>query len=58
MSRHYHIITCDDENALNNFVNMRRVGIRPVLTNEPKRKEGETKDQRIKRWVSETVQLS
>jgi len=33
MSRHYHIITCDDENVLNNFVNMGRVGIRPVITN-------------------------
>lgn len=58
MSKHYHIITCDDENALNNFVNMRRVGIRPVLTNEPKRKEGETEDQRIARWVAKTVQMN
>ncbi len=58
MSRHYHIITCDDENALNNFVNIDRVGIHPVLTNEPKRKEGETEDQRIKRWVSNTVQMN
>jgi len=31
MSRHYHIITCDDGNALNNFVNMGRIGIRPVV---------------------------
>ncbi len=31
MSRHYHIITCDDENVLNDFVNMGRVGIRPVI---------------------------
>ena len=31
MSRHYHVITCDDENTLNNFMNIRRVGIRPVI---------------------------
>ena len=58
MSRHYHIITCDDENALNDFVNMGRVGIRPVLTKEPKRKEGETEVQWIERWISKTVQMN
>lgn len=30
MNRHYHIITCDDENTFDNFVNMGIVGIRPV----------------------------
>ncbi len=31
MNRHYHIITCDDENTLDNFVNMGIVGIRLVI---------------------------
>ena len=30
MNRHYHIITCDDESTLDNFVNMGIVGIRSV----------------------------
>lgn len=31
MSRHYHVITCDDENTLDNFIRNGRVGIRPVI---------------------------
>lgn len=31
MNRHYHIITCDNEDTLDNFVKMRIVGIRPVI---------------------------
>lgn len=58
MVKHYHIITCDDENSLNNFVNIGKVGIRSVLTKKPKRKEGETEAQWIKRWISKTVQMN
>jgi len=31
MNRHYHIITCDDENIFDKFINMGIVGIRPVI---------------------------
>jgi len=31
MVRHYHIITCDDEDILDSFVNKGMVGIRPVI---------------------------
>jgi len=30
MSEYYHIITCDNETAFNNFINMGMLGIRPV----------------------------
>lgn len=58
MTRHYHIITCDSDQIMAEFINSGLVGIRPVLTKKPKKKENETEEQWFRRWVSNTVRMN
>ena len=58
MTRHYHIITCDSENEMVNFITSGLVGVRPVLTKEPTKRKNETNEQRLRKWVANTVRMN